>query len=76
MKEGTAVKYTDQFGVQHSALCTNSWGNDLEAYRSSINLVYVNPDEGMTDPYGRQLLRETSVTHQSVQSAPGRFWSL
>jgi hypothetical protein len=37
----------------------------------SINLVYVAGDKGMTDPYGRQILRATSVVHESVQPAAG-----
>lgn len=37
----------------------------------SINLVYCSKDKAMTDPYGRQILRATSVVHESVQPAAG-----
>lgn len=40
----------------------------------SINLVYVEGDVDKTDSYGRQIVRQTSVTHRTNQSAHGRFW--
>ena len=38
------------------------------------NLVFVNPDEGMTDSYGRQTAHDSSVVHESNQTAHGNFW--
>jgi hypothetical protein len=40
----------------------------------SINLAYVSGNLEDTDSYGTQIKRETSVCHQSNQSAPGRYW--
>lgn len=40
----------------------------------SINVVFVDADEDKRDPYGRQIDRDTSVNHRSVQQAPGNFW--
>lgn len=31
-------------------------------------------DESRTDPYGRQVERETSIVHESAQPADGMFW--
>jgi hypothetical protein len=66
------VVYTDATGVEHQALVTEVHGEPER--NPAINLVYVQPDEGMRDQYGLQLLRETSIVHQSNQSARGRFW--
>lgn len=40
----------------------------------SINVVFVSDDESQRDPYGRQIVRNTSVVHQSNQSAHGMYW--
>src|SRR6185312_7622413 len=40
----------------------------------SVNLVYVNSNKNMNDPYGRQIKRGSSICHKSNQSAPANFW--
>lgn len=39
-----------------------------------MNLCAVSTDEMMSDQYGRQLYRSSSVIHASRQSAPGNYW--
>lgn len=68
---GDVVLYTDHFGSEHKALVTANWGGQDD---SAINLVYVDGDETKTDSWGRQIARDSSVPHQSHQSAPGNFW--
>lgn len=69
---GKAVIFTDEVQKEHAAVVTADWANSDEP--GAINLVYVSDDENLTDPYGRQIIRKTSVTHKSKQSAPGYFW--
>lgn len=57
-----------------------SWAEHIAAAKSapllvpSINVVYVEFDEKKTDPYGRQIARASSVSHQSSQTAHGFYW--
>ena len=60
MQVGSEVIYTDEYRKDHMALVTAIWGKDC------INLVYVSGDEGKTDPYGRQIERETSCCRYST----------
>ena len=53
---GGIVVYTDPTGIDHDALCTAVWTP------SCINVVFISGDEAKTDPYGRQIERETSVS--------------
>lgn len=73
---GQIVKFTDERAVAHDALVTSVFDNgDQEKYPDpSINVVYVSKDGTQTDQYGRQIVRKTSVTHRSKQSAHGYFW--
>jgi len=66
------VVFVDAVGKRHEALLTEVWG---EAAPCSVNLVYVSGDPSKTDPYGRQIERETSVVHKSYQSAHGMYWA-
>lgn len=77
VKIGDAVEFVDELGVQHHALVTNVFDNgDPEKYPTpAINVVYVSQDEAAGDQYGRQLVRKSSVTHKSNQSAHGYFWA-
>lgn len=43
-------------------------------YVPCINLVFVTADESKTDPYGRQIARETSCQHRSQTTAHGFYW--
>jgi hypothetical protein len=40
----------------------------------SLNLIYVDPNEGAEDSYGRQTCKVTSIVHESCQPAEGFFW--
>lgn len=72
MDIGSTVEYVDPVGRAHSALVTANWGADSPT--RALNLVYVSEDEAEHDQYGRQIKRDTSVVHESVQPAHGRFW--
>lgn len=63
------VVYTDPKGADHDALVTAVWSD------TCINLVYVSDDESKRDDYGRQIQRQTSVTHASGPGqAHGNYW--
>lgn len=68
MKIGDAVTYVDTVGVEHDALLTAVHGPYC------VNLLYVAKDESRTDSFGRQILRESSVTIQSDFTAHGRYF--
>lgn len=40
----------------------------------SINVVYISDDESKRDPYGQQMERASSVSHESGTTAHGRFY--
>lgn len=67
-KIGMPVVYVDPVGQAHAALVTAVWGE------KGVNLVYVTRDESKTDTYGRQIERNTSCLHQSLQAAHGNYW--
>lgn len=77
MKIGDAVKYVDEFGVEHDGLVTAVHGtwNDDSPTKPSINVVYVSPDENEHDQYGRQIRRQSSVAHHAPPAtAHGRYY--
>ncbi len=63
---GEPVVYTDSRGGKHAALVTAPWS------ATCINLVMVSDNEAEQDTYGRQIKRETSCTHASLQTAPNK----
>ena len=67
-KVGQAVKYVDERGHKRDALVTAVWSE------TCVNLCLVNDDPAQVDDYGQKLQRETSQVHQSIQTAPGRYW--
>ena len=79
---GQPVYYVDEKNLAHHALVTAVWnsithytGGKEDMDRPGVNLVMINPAvESMTDQYGTQILRETSVVHQKYQPANGRYW--
>lgn len=73
-KVGEAVVYVDEVAQEHDALVTNEFGGPDRTVAQSVNLIYVNPDEGLFDQYGRQVLRKSSVVYQSLQGAHGNYW--
>lgn len=64
---GDRVIYHDPVGTPHEALCTTNWG-------SCINVVFISSDENKKDTYGRQIERESSVSHKLNNTAHGRYW--
>ena len=66
VKVGDAVTFYDQLNVPRVALvtCVHS-----ETY---INVVSVSSDVMNTDPYGRQIVRDSSVPVKSEQTKAGR----
>lgn len=67
-KFGEPVVFVDPVGQAFPALVTAVWGE------KSVNVVFVSRDEAKTDTYGRQIERNTSCLHQSLQAAHGNYW--
>lgn len=66
---GDVVTYVDPTGLEHKALVTAAWSP------TCVNVVFVNNDAKMTDTYGRQIERATSVIHSSTPGrAYGNYW--
>ena len=63
LKVGDVVRFFDTHWVEHRALVTAVWGEPNEEWMPCINLVYISSDAAKTDPYGRQLERDSSVAH-------------
>lgn len=72
LRVGDHVVYVDPVGQARPALVTAIHGPS--GAKTSINVVIVSSDHTMTDSYGRQLARVTSVSHQTMQSAHGYYW--
>lgn len=73
LKVGEVVVYVDSFRAEHLALVTSVFRSSGE-YPDGCNLVYVSADESKTDTYGRQVERQTSVCHISVNPGNGNCW--
>jgi hypothetical protein len=71
---GETVIFVDSVGKEFPALVTNEFGAWGPENEPSINVVYISDDSARTDNFGRQLIRSTSVVHQSNQFAPGNYW--
>ena len=74
---GDVVIYFDHSGMPHNAVITAVWGPEVYPAPEdapSLNLVYVSTDESKSDPFGRQIERDTSVPHRSQQKAHGNYW--
>lgn len=75
VKTGSLVTFVDPVGKEHPAMVTAVWGRSVDCEEaSSVNLVLVSDNDAEQDQYGRQIKRETSIVHQSKQSAPGFYW--
>lgn len=75
IKVGDLVTYCNEKGVMQPALVTAVHGpSEYDAHPPSVNLAYVSGNPKETDPYGRQIGRDSSVVHQSSQYAEGRYW--
>ena len=76
-KVGQHVVFVDALSVPHDAIVTG--GPEQQGWNAEwgapwCNVVYVDPDPSRTDSYGRQVSRQTSLTHVTRQSAPGMYW--
>ena len=74
---GDSIIYVDPYGQRCPALVTVVWGaeyHEQHGTQPGCNLVYVSRDGTKEDPYGRQIERNTSVVHLSVQPAHGCYW--
>jgi len=72
---GCNVIFVDPVAGQHQAVVTSIFG-DPAVNVPCINIVYVNPDETMQDSYGRQIMRQTSLCHRSVNPAYGMYYMM
>ncbi len=61
VKVGDPVVFIDSLRVEKPALVTAVWSP------TCINVVIVSDDTSKTDTYGRQIERNTSVMHKSLQ---------
>jgi hypothetical protein len=68
---GDSVVFIDSLRVEHKALVTNVFGSGSTP---TINVVFASGDDTKTDNYGRQLERQTSTCHVSVNSAKANCW--
>ncbi len=68
-KTGQHVIFIDEHRMPHDALVTEPWSD------TCVNLVLINSDEKSQDTYGRQITRETSCVHKSLNDAGGMCWA-
>lgn len=75
---GQVVVWVDEHGDQRPALLTAIHGDEHQhegaTHYPCCNLVFTSGDDAKTDPYGRQIERQTSVPHKQEQSAHGWYW--
>ncbi len=87
LRIGRHVLFTDEHFVDRDAIVTAIWtpshslveqgfvSRDDEAIGSTaLNLVFASGDDSKDDPYGRQIERQTSIPHMSMQGAGGFCW--
>jgi hypothetical protein len=67
-KVGDTVIFVDPVARDRNALVTAVWSP------TCINVVFVSIDDSMTDNYGRQIARSTSLSHINPNSAHGNYW--
>ena len=65
---GQFVVWHDPVGNANNALVTAVWTPKC------INVVIVSADTTKTDAYGRQIERNTSCSHKSVNNVHGFYW--
>lgn len=66
---GEQIVFIDSFRKKHNALVTAPWSD------TCVNLLYVSDDEQKSDSYGRQIERETSCVHISLNDAKAMCWA-
>lgn len=74
LEVGQQVTFVDPVGKPRPAIVTAVWEDMCGAGVDGCNVVFISDDESKTDPYGRQIERETSVSHESAMNVHGRFW--
>lgn len=62
------VIYIDPTRGRHNALVTNVFG------QTCCNVMWVSGDESKQDPYGRQIERQSSCCHISMNQAKANCW--
>jgi len=67
-KVGAHVVWIDSLRKQHDALVTVWWSD------TCCNLLIVSDDEAKKDDYGRQIERNSSCVHKSMNSAQAMCW--
>jgi len=67
---GGIVVYHDAVGKPFDALITAIHGDPTTPKSTCINLLYVSGDKGAQDPYGRQIVRESSVVYKDWSTMP------
>lgn len=80
-KVGAHVKWIDPQRRAHDALVLIWWhasqgshGYESPTGEPGCNLVLVDPDPEKDDSYGRQIRRETSMVHLSMNPGRGNCW--
>ena len=76
---GDHIIFTDTRRKQHSGLVTEVHDSGVEQRRDSlpaVNVLYVVDDETRMDQYGRQIERESSVVHRTMNSAEANCYHL
>ena len=75
---GETVIWVNEVGLPRPALITAIHGDEREyegvKHYPCCNLVFTSGDDSKTDPYGRQIERQTSIPHKLEQSAHGFYW--
>jgi len=65
---GSVVVYIDPTRGRHNALVTNVFGPQC------CNVLWVSGDDSKQDPYGRQIERQSSCCHTSMNQAKANCW--
>ncbi len=75
---GEAVIFVDEHGKSHEALVTAIHDNGQRPNNPfpSVNLLHVVDGDEHRDQYGRQIVRRSSVVHETNQSAHGMCWKV
>ena len=77
---GDTVIYHDEHGKPHNALltCVHGWeteGIPVIDQMPCVNLLYVSSDEKRQDDYGRQVERDSSCVHKTMNGGVhGGYW--
>jgi hypothetical protein len=75
VQAGDSVVYVDPTGREFPALVTAVWPKEYAGTdKPGVNLVFVSASEADEDSYGRQIKRETSLVHQSVNPTGRQCW--